>query len=246
MEKSTYITERQSTKRRKMSNNYQKCHESELSSLELSDSDSESELQSVSDDENKINNKKKRKRGENRDYDLIKVYESLKQAKQELDPNNDKIKTVKFEDQVWKKRCEKKTNEGDKIYFTCKSYSNCPKTLYLLIHNTNLKVSLFMSECDHQHETKKAKKGALPIESVNHVMYLLRINVKKNNEIIKALKLANFPILSRIQLNNLKSRLKYERNGKPTLFAATGTNVNNTNTNDSDTNIINTNMCKYN
>jgi len=51
----------------------------------------------------------------------------------------------------WTKRWTNETQEGEKIYFSCKGHPKCPKQIYILRHSDSLKTSIYICEADHAH-----------------------------------------------------------------------------------------------
>jgi hypothetical protein len=65
----------------------------------------------------------------------------------------------------WHKRYPKDTKEGEKIYYCCDGYRDCPKILYLLLHADRQEVTAYICDShEHKHEDS-SNSNQLPKES---------------------------------------------------------------------------------
>ena len=109
-------------------------------------------------------------------------------------------------------RYTRSTISGDKDFYHCQGHQKCSKTLYILRHSDSLKASIWLCTAAHAHI--KTNGGALPAKSVAHIKKLFEEKARyTNNEIISSLRRHNCPQLTKIQINNLKSRLKQQKIG---------------------------------
>ena len=70
-------------------------------------------------------------RGESKVYSHVKEFDDYKSALREH-----------TESQLWTKRYNKDTDEGEKKYFSCKGQPKCPKNSYILLHSDDGKSSI--------------------------------------------------------------------------------------------------------
>ncbi|RMZ94100.1 hypothetical protein BpHYR1_023429 [Brachionus plicatilis] len=80
---------------------------------------------------------------QNKEYDLHETYESLDLA----------IDAVNNFSEKWTRGCTRKTQEGEKRFYTCRK--QCPKRLYILLNNEDHKVSIHISNDQHENHDNK-------------------------------------------------------------------------------------------
>ena len=151
-----------------------------------------------------IDERPAQRRGIGKNYIFVESFENLILAKEKI--NNDVLTS-------WKWVRKTNTDEGEKIYYGCKS-KGCFVASYLLCHSDNLKVSLFESENEHSHDSNLSDKG-IPEITKSEIKKLYENGVKKPNLILRSLANFNVPIPSKKQLNNL---LAYYKKTKYGLF----------------------------
>ena len=146
--------------------------------------------------------KKKRKF---KSYKCIEEYDNFNAARDRLkEPVGENTYIFRF---------SKQTIEGVKdYYYYCHGNQQCPKCLYILRHSDSIKKSsIWLAKVSHAHKSKKA--NVLPPKSVEHIKKLFEEKLRlTNNEIIASLRRNNCPQLTKIQINNLKSRLREKKN----------------------------------
>ncbi|RNA01548.1 hypothetical protein BpHYR1_013625, partial [Brachionus plicatilis] len=91
----------------------------------------------------------KKRRGENIAHDVFKTYEALDDCLREL-------KEGLVENKTWGAKEVQKTEMGEKRYF---KYTHCTKRAYILIHRTNLNVTLYIQVMEHNSTQLVQKRG---------------------------------------------------------------------------------------
>ena len=108
--------------------------------------------------------------------------------------------------QKWHRRYSKDSYDGEKIYYTCEGYRNCPKLLYLLLHADCQDVTVFICDShEHNHE-HRTRTHRLLKEVKFRLIHLLEFGVTRNEDLNNALKEDGFSELKASQLNNFKKR----------------------------------------
>ena len=116
-------------------------------------------------------------------------------------------------DSRYRFRYTRNSQQGEKDFYHCDGNKKCPKTIYVLRHNDSIKATVWLAKNNHHH--KDSAVGNLPPKSVAHIKKLLEEKTRySNNEIMNSLRRHNCPQLTKLQINNLKQRLKEKRIGK--------------------------------
>lgn len=137
-----------------------------------------------------------KKRGRNKVYELTTECQSIKDA----------IDFVKSLDSVkWTRSDTRKTQEGEKRFYTC--IKGCPKRLYILLNAENENASVYVSDDEHEHQTRR-KETTLPTETRDKVHELLQMGTTKSRQILKELERKNLPMITKLQLKNIKAYWK--------------------------------------
>ncbi len=105
----------------------------------------------------------KKGRGRAKTYAEIQRFEDAKSA--------DIAMEREINGQYWTRRNTIETDDGDKVYYSCKNYKDCPKTAYILRHSDSEDASLWVAECEHIHKAKA--NCILPKVTVDYVIELL-------------------------------------------------------------------------
>ncbi len=135
----------------------------------------------------------------NKEYVFDSTHIGLEAAKRAIDLGQ-------IGNQYWTRGNTYTTKHGDKICYTCRSFSRCPKKMYLLLDPENLDVHAHVSTDEHDHDLS-GKFRLNPI-SKQKVLELLGCGVIQPRKILKELDRHNLPPLTKLQINNLKARLK--------------------------------------
>ena len=144
-------------------------------------------------------------KGANKDYVQVKTYQSMIAAK-------DGIANREICDQLWTRGISYSTQQGDKICFTCKGNPRCPKRMQLLLDPESQDVHVSVSMDEHSH-LSLCRRPQLNAQSRARVLELVASGVTKPRRILKILEEAKLPILSRVQINNLKQRILKKTSG---------------------------------
>jgi len=110
-------------------------------------------------------------------------------------------------DQNWTRGISYSTHEGDKICFTCKRHPKCAKRMQLLLDPSSQDVFASVSIDEHSHTIAFGRSPPLNPQTKAKVLELIASGVTKPRKILAQLELHKLPRISRIQLNNLKTRL---------------------------------------
>jgi len=103
-------------------------------------------------------------------------------------------------------RYHRSSSEGDKRFYHCTGFVNCPCVMYILKHADSLECSLWISNDNHYH--KDSNKKRLPLKSVKKIKEFIGNGVRSNKRIIEKLKELKLPQVSAKQISNLKQREK--------------------------------------
>jgi hypothetical protein len=111
-------------------------------------------------------------------YDQHDIFDSLDLAREHM-KNEAK----------WNKNRQKSTDEGVKLWYTCKVKS-CSLKAYILLHQSDQRVSIWYSDSEHQHDNVQPKKkpGLNPITK-HQIRILFQTGVTQPKRIQKALRL---------------------------------------------------------
>ena len=107
------------------------------------------------------------------------------------------------------------STEGDKIFYVCSFSNDCTCAAYILCHNDSLKVSLFKSDDEHNHELTSTV-GIDP-RVKEKIQSLYENGVIKPNLIIRALNSSDLPRFNKGQLSNYLRQLKNSIYGPYTI-----------------------------
>jgi hypothetical protein len=110
--------------------------------------------------------------------------------------------------QYWTRAGKYQTNSGDKICYTCRSFAKCPKRMYLLLDPESQDVHANVSTDEHDHTI--STKVRLHPHSRQKVLDLIEAGVTAPRKLLKELERHNLPILTKVQISNLKRRAQTE------------------------------------
>ena len=96
--------------------------------------------------------------------------------------------------------------EGEKRFYYCTGFVNCPCVMYLLKHADSLECSLWLANENHYHNETNKKR--LPLKSVRKIKEFIADGIRSNKRIIEKLKEQKLPQVSAKQISNLKQRQK--------------------------------------
>ena len=143
----------------------------------------------------------KKRRGENIAYDVFKTYEALDDCLREL-------KEALVENKTWGAKEVQKTEMGEKRYFKC---THCTKRAHILIHRTNLNVTLYIQVMEHNNQIDTTK---IPIKTKEKILSLYFENNLKAKDIGRLLRNNIIDVYIEVKdstINNLVSRHKRTR-----------------------------------
>ena len=144
-------------------------------------------------------------KGSNKEYVLEKTYSNMIEAKKGIDAGE-------VGDQHWTRGPSYNTNEGSKVCFTCRRYPKCPKRMQLLLDPNSQDVLVSVSTDEHSH-IAMGRLPALNPQSRAKVLELLESGVTKPRKILVQLESNGLPRISKVQINNLKSRIHLKASG---------------------------------
>lgn len=164
-----------------------------------------------SEDEDVVGVEPKRKRQANRVW--IK--------KEEFSSAEDAEKAV-LSQHIWKKSSTKSTLDGCKVEYRCTKGKyrvlECPAGLYLLYHSTNLKVSLFTTECGHDNHNADLPTRGLRHEMKTFVKQKYEDGIKKPNAILAIIRQQNMTEPPKSKLIAYLKQLRCEKYGNSTVL----------------------------
>ena len=150
----------------------------------------------------------KKSRGKSKIYEEVTRYSSL--IKEAVNKG--------FCNQRWVRSVKRTTKEGDKIFFTCSGHPRCPRSLYILLDPDCDDAVIYVSDNCHDHTTVETIKKKISSSSREKVLELIDMGVTQPRKILKELEKANLPMLTKIQISNLKARENIKVNGKATCY----------------------------
>jgi hypothetical protein len=116
----------------------------------------------------------------------------------------------------WGKDFSNNTLEGRKVYFRCKKAKSrgvkCSARRFLLYHSDSLKISLYKTNKDHDHDKTENIRG-ISNEVKDIIKQLINDGVTLSRQIIMALQERNVNIPTKLQLNNYIAQYKKARFG---------------------------------
>lgn len=126
----------------------------------------------------------KKSRGKNKVYDMVVDQLTLNEA-------IDFVKT--FDSTKWTRADTRKTQEGEKRFYTCQK--GCQKRIFILLNAENEYASVYASDNAHQHAKNKTNT-TLPNDTRDKVYELLEIGMTKNRHILREIERNNLTIIT--------------------------------------------------
>lgn len=108
--------------------------------------------------------------------------------------------------QNWTRGVKYQTKGGEKICYTCRSFAKCPKKMYLFLDYERQNIHAHVSTDKHNHLI--SSRLILNPQSKKKVLELIDSGVVQPRRLLKELEKHHLPPLTKLQINNLKARLK--------------------------------------